>query len=294
MSQTNFNRIASVVLEDVTIKDLAISFKIEKTDKPSTNTAEITVHNLSETRRNLLTKYTGLLILNIGYSEGEGEAIAFTGTVTKCTHEIDGTEIKSVLECHDGALVFKNLKISTSFPAGSTVKTILGYLNSKIGVPLKHSLQAAKYNNKVYPSGFTACGDLNKTLSIVCKDAGLKWSIQNNQLVYTSTLEKPKTFGIVLNSQTGLIGTPERLNDESDAKVKIEGYTVKTLLNTKLEPHGLVKLESITAKGDFEITKATHEGETHGSEWTTTIEVTAIKLPTSTPKPISFGVTRDF
>jgi hypothetical protein len=86
-------------------------------------------------------------------------------------------------------------------------------------------------------------------------------------------------MAVVVTSETGLIGSPGRLKSDKQntAKETGDGVEFQCLLNPKIKPGRLIKLESIGIKGTFKTVKVTHEGDNQGGSWLSKVEAFEVK-----------------
>ena len=280
----------------VRVSKLRVAFDILKTDNDLANTAQITIYNLSEDSRKKIKQLDTTCILRAGYVEDIGEQMLFTGNVQRITHQYQLPDILSVLQMADGSVALRDSRSSLSFASGTNAVTILKRFASDFNLQIR-TLPVGYDAN--YPNGFSFAGSTRLGMNRVAERLGLQWSIQNGEIVFIPRKKSIQNTAILISSDTGLLGSPEALDDlgaelskeyrrekreiKAAAKKKAlvddgidmvkPGWTVRTLLNPRLEPGGLVQLDSRDVKGVFVISDVHHKGDTHGQEWTPTIEV---------------------
>lgn len=270
-----YGRIAQVIVGPPNqigrlITDLKISFKVEKTSESNPNTMTVSIYNLSKDTRAICQRKGNAIILRCGY-EGNIPLI-FSGDIAKCTIDKQGPDIVTIVEAGDGEISFGTSNIDASFAPGATVQSVFNQVVGSFGTGLGPILGVPdqKINN-----GITLSGDSKKVMDDLTQKHGLEWSIQDGQVQVQKKNQPVFGTAVLLNSETGLIGSPKNvkiLKASTDplldpALSKDAGVQFKSLLNPKLKPGQLVKLDSVNVKGLFTVRKVTHSGDTYASSW---------------------------
>jgi hypothetical protein len=109
---------------------------------------------------------------------------------------------------------------------------------------------------------------------------GLDWSIQSNAIKFVEFDKSDGSRVVSLNPNTGMIGSPQRLQGITrKAKGKSTstkpGWKIKALLRPEIVPGGQIQIESreIPQNSKFTVSTVEHSGDTHGSDWTSQVEV---------------------
>ena len=297
-----YNRTASITigLEGGTgreIKSLRMAFSIEKGATKSPNTCTAKIWNLSTETRSLVEVIGNVLILKAGYVEDVGAVTIFTGNVSRSLTIREGPDWITELELEDGLFEFRDTKVSISFSPGATVLQVLNDVSSRFTLPVRAF--PAGINNRQYVNGFAFVGRVRDSMDKVCEFADLEWSIQNRAVQVIKKGGIYQQQALVLSSDTGMIESPQHesktMTEKAAAKegitanqpgvrittrrdkegtqqevLQVLGYTVKSLLQPKLEPGGYVQLKTVGVKDEFfRIEKLTHTGDTHGMDWFT-------------------------
>lgn len=255
--------------DGVSVDGLRVLFKIKKTSEKTPNPGQIKIYNLNSTSRAILesgkaaidTK-TGkkesihkiAIILNVGYGPSVDQL--FIGNVTKAKTEKQGPDLITTIEAGDGEKAFTEARLDKSYSAGTSYKTmfkdILKSMKDAGGIALG-ALDSIK--NEVTQNGITLSGISNVLLSKLTDRQGLEWSIQDHELQILKILSSSNTKAILLTPETGLIGRPVKTD---------KGIEFKALLNTKIKPGGLVRIESNSLDATILISEAVFDGDTHG------------------------------
>lgn len=82
----------------------------------------------------------------------------------------------------------------------------------------------------------------------------------NKGRIFIRDENKGTETGFLLNSDTGLISSPEKVEEEKDGQ-KIIKYKVQSLLNHKIGVDSLIKIESKTINGNYRVESGVHTGD---------------------------------
>ncbi len=284
MAQTLFRRacrliVAAPIAEDFAtvsarvteIKDLRVSFKVEKTLSKDPNDATISVYNLNSTTRANLPGKGAKLILEAGYSETV--ARIFVGDARNILSKREGPDWVTTFECGDGARASSFARVSGSFAAGAKMASVLETIGAATKLPLGNLAEIARgdLGGVTLPGGFVAHGSALRELDKILVSLGYELSIQDEILQVTKAGQPTTEPVFNLNPRTGLIGSPE-LND-GNGKDKKSTLRITCLLQPQLKPGRKVRLESESFKGEFRISTVEHKGDTNGAEWYSVLEL---------------------
>lgn len=262
----NYNSITSDVVE---VEDLRVMFKVTKTTKKEPNTAEVTITNLSPSRRASLQQKGVKFVLQAGYV-GTGIAQLFIGDARTIDHTRDGANWNTVIKSGDGERAFKFARVSESFAAGSPVSDVVGKIAGALGLGLGNLKQQTSAMSGQYANGYAAHGPASRELDKVLKSAGFEMSIQDGELLIRKPGDKGSILVPELSPETGLIGSPEYGAPEKKGKRPL--IKVKSLLNPSIKCGGQVVVMSERHKGPLRVIKLEHTGDTAGGDWYTDFE----------------------
>jgi hypothetical protein len=283
MSNYLFNRSASVKIgpegsEGIQLSGLRIAFEVSKSLIAEENRAKIIISNLSNDSKSFI-KVDNVIVLSAGYLEDTGEEIVFAGYIKSFYDTVESPNIHTILECKDGSKKMESLKLSLSYSGSITIRQILEDLSKKVNSPIKIDFSRILMSNISTINGLSYIGELRHLLDYVCESAGLEWSFQNNSLKIQNKKETDFIQAVHLSPNTGLISSPERMQDITGSKSKndidVPGWKIKALLQPKIEPGNPISIESRDIKNGsiFKVHEVEHSGDTHGEEWHTTIKV---------------------
>ena len=264
---------------------LRVAFSVERTTAKEPNTASVTVTNFAEENRFKLqigaqliphdpkgdvlrAGYVWPLVIEAGYKDHLQQI--FAGDITFLNSGHSGTEWETRIEAADGGYQYATKRINKSFGKGTPVAAVMLALAQALGVGLGNS--AAKFANSaafrkrftVFKRGTTVSGLVSEQLSKYVMDLGYHWSIQDGQLQVLGLDETLLDTAVLLNKDSGMVGTPEYGEKGS--------ITATSLLNGDLKPGRRVVIDSKNVIGSFRVEKVTHSGDTWGNDWVSHIE----------------------
>ena len=261
-----------VILNDSTLR---IAFNIPKGLSSTPNKVEMVIFGLSETTRNSIRQTDNRTVLQAGYPDNID--VIFDGSVTKIEAERGDSTIKTKITAGDGAKGVKYGAVSASVTGGSPLKTlIIQIAESMPGVGIGN---LAGLDGKVIGGrGQSVSGKASVILDSLGVMFSFGWSVQDG-LLETLAVEKGKAGSVigdsgrnayVISPATGMIGIPSVLDN---GQVK-----VKSLLNPRIKPGRVVKVETQRAPGSgfYKSTEVVFKGDTYGGEWS--VDITGAPL----------------
>jgi len=251
----------------VSIEDLRVEFKVTKTLDKTPNTSEVTITNLNENHRRGFERKGLKFLLEAGYESGVQRI--FIGDIRFAKSVRQGADWRTTLQSGDGERAYRFADLAKSFKGGTKKSDVLTELVSAMGLGSGNLEDAKKNVTGEFVNGFVANGDVQGSLTKVLDSVGQGWSIQDGQL---QILQRKGFVGntILLNENSGLIGTPSfgAPKEKGDRPL----LTARTLLRGNIRPGRVVSIRSEQINGPFRVIKVTHEGDTSGGPWYTTIE----------------------
>lgn len=237
------------------VTELRMAFKIDKSREKTPNPGEIKIYNLNPDNRALLEDAEDLVvILEVGY--GEVLEHLFTGNIAKAKTMKQGPDFITTIEAGDGEKGFLNGRLDKSYAAGTTYKTMIQDVANSMKDAGEIAIGTLKnVKDEVTQNGVTLSGLSNVLMSKLASKQGLEWNIQDNEFQILGPTDNNGEEAVLLTPDTGLIGKPVKLD---------KGIDFKSLMNTKIKPGGLVKIESEALNSIVRVNKALFEGDTFG------------------------------
>ena len=262
---------------------LRLSFVVKRSFRPELNTAEATVYNLNDSSRgavmnadrpsfcieaghvsNFISLFVGRAI-HIETTRGDT-----IGTATKFM-AFDGDQVKN--------------RMSKSFSPGAKVTDLIVEAAKAMKVNAGKAIARAKngdFDGAVngFLNGMVMFGEAGDELTKLGKAAGFTWTIQDAELIILKSGEALES-SLILAPKTGLIGSPERVNDKFQKKLFL--VRGKSILNGRIQPGRRIEIDSVEIKGSFRVESVTHSGDTDGPEWQSEFEAVQIQPQASRP-----------
>jgi hypothetical protein len=259
--------------ETTTITDMRIRFSIEKHLGSEPNKADVAIYNLAQSTRAAFEKKPVQVRLDAGY---DGKlSLLFSGDLRYGLSSREGADWMTKLQLADGDRAYGQARISTSYKAGTLPKDILQQMAAVLGLKASDVLLGLPILNQAIPKGLAAHGYVRDELTKFLKARGLQWSIQNNTLQVLGEDDTRTNRAFLLSSAveggTGIIGSPEY--GPPPKKGAPPTLNVKLLLYPGILPGDLVRVQSREIDGTFRAETVKHEGDSHGDDWTTTLEL---------------------
>ncbi len=274
--------------EALEITDLRCEFKITKTHKKVPNSCDITITNLAAaTRTDLETKP---LFVQIAAGYDDDPRLLFTGDLRFGMSEQKGPNWETLLQLGDGDCHYRWARVNESYKPGTTVREVLKKTAKAMGFTLPDALDKNPDLDAQFAAGEVASGPARLHLDKLLRPYGYTWAIQNNELRVLRENQIPSLTAHEIDEAHGMIGTPTFGSPPRSGKPP--HVNVKMLLYPELLPGDLVKVttKDIKVNGFFRIEAVKHEGDTHGNNWFTEIE---IKSPAETDETASSGAKKD-
>lgn len=277
--------VASANGSGLDLSELRIKFSIKRSDTQTPNTADIRVYNLSEETAVQIRKEFTKVVLEAGYEGNRG--VIFKGNIKQVIlGRESATDTFIDIVAGDGDKAYNFAIVNTTLAKGSTqanqIQAAVASMQSK-GVtqgPL------GKQTTTVLPRGKAMFGPAKNYLRNSAQTTGNVWSIQDEKVTLVSTTSYLPGTAIVLNSNTGMIGTPQQTNDGVNIKCLLNpGLNVSTRVQIDESSIARIKtnLEAIAASnaaglaapilphlsidGIYYILTLEHSGDTRGVDW---------------------------
>lgn len=228
-----------------------IEFRVPFSTSEDPDISEIKIYNLSK-RSISAIEGKAYTILNAGYKGDIGNILS--GKVEEVSSKWDKVDKITTISVSDGGFEWRNTRIQKTYAPGSTAKYIMQDLSGMLGLEV---VEISPKEDKIYQLGRTISGNVETALKQLVKDTQSKMYINKGKL-YIRDKDKGTVTGFVLNSSTGLIGSPEKVEEENSKGQKVVKYNVKCLLNHKISTDSIIKIESKTVNGTYRVESGSH------------------------------------
>jgi len=273
-----------------TIRELDFEFRVDLNCDSTPNIAKITVYNLSEKTRNLLSEDHQGVELYAGYNADELPVLLpgtlpqiFKGHTINVSHYKDNRGVSWVTEilAGDGNQEFLESYFSKSYRKGTPIQLLFLDLAKEFGLPFTTDFTDA---SALMARGQTFAGKVKDILTEVTDDYFLSWSFQNQTLEIVNLNNPPlKDLAVTIFSpDTGLIGNPVMIErPAAQKKKKVNkgapkkkpdpprvGVRLESLLMGEIKPGRLFKvipaipasglgIEALKRKGEIKLPSVT-------------------------------------
>lgn len=261
----------------IEIEKLRVSFNIEKNLSKRPNTCDLTITNAAESTVGFFQQRPFHVQVLAGYADS-GPQLLFRGDVRWGQPRIEGPDRHLMLQLGDGDRAFRYARVSRSYRGGTPVMQLLKDVAQTMGAVLPSSLSTATELQEQLASGTVVHGASSDALTKILQPYGLTWSIQNGTLQILRESDVRPGEAWLISQETGMIGSPELgtpPRPTKKGKIKNGGkstLTVRTLLYPQIVPGGRISVLATHLSGTFKVVRVVHTGDSHGDEWTTTIE----------------------
>lgn len=315
-----FGRDFSILVSDKSGKALDLSklhtkFSIKKSGIMTPNVADIRIYNLkSDTQNEIINKEYTRVIINAGYVGNSGRI--FSGNIKQTiTGRENSTDTFLDIVAGDGdqaynfAVVNKTIggngqgvKASDQISAATDALGKEGIGKNYIGATSDNKLPRGK---SIYANARDVLRSVSDSQKSSKDPKGFTWSIQDEQVVFLSQGTFLPGEVVILNSKTGMIGTPQQT---------ILGVSCKCLLNPKIKVHSRIQIDNksveqyklnfqvpgspantpvpLSLDGVYYVFVAEHTGDNRGLDWYTNLVLLVVN-PSDNPIndiPIGGGV----
>lgn len=272
-------RSVAVTVGTTRIRDLDVSFQIDRNIRLEPNTCGLRIYNLAEGHRAALEELrpSGSSVRGIpcrvdaGY--GDDLATLWSGDLRTVYSQREGPDWTTVLESGDGEKAVKNGRTNISFDENTPVRTVVDRLVQDLGVGRGNvdrfiaTLETA--SGGIFRHGVTVSEPTAVALEGLADSVDFEVSIQDGALLLLPR-GQPLTQGtaVLLSPETGLVDSPT---------VDNEGVlSARCLLIPDVRIGGLVTVEASRVRGTYRVEQATWFGDTAGNDWF--IDLSAVRF----------------
>lgn len=257
------------------MEGLRIEFEIEKSVKPSANTAVVRVYNLAQPSRAAVLQKGQTMVVFAGYAGEGGAQQIFRGGLDLSHSRHLPPEWVTELRVGDGRKQMREGRLELGLAPGCKVGDACKVVAQRVQLPIKNA-EALDETDEEFAGGFSFAGPAEEALREITAAGDLEFSIQDENIQFTKRGQPVRGEATKLSPDSGLISTPEPVL-KHEAKLlgkapKIQ-WKARCLLNPLLTPGGSVSIQSQAVNGDFRIEALRHVGDTHGEEWFTELEL---------------------
>lgn len=274
------NRIYELVLGDsktgdaVLISELQVRFDVEKSsdNKRKSNNATLEIFNMKdETLKKLETEFLRAE-LRVGYLD-TGLTTILIGNVTQTKTVQNGADRVTQLQLGEGFVELNEQTVKGLAPPGTKVKDFLNDLLKKMPGVSKGAITGVNVNSEIL-YGYPYSGTPKQVLDELAEAYRLEYRLDRGVLSITDEAglaDPDKNKAFVLNENTGLVEIPFYTSGKQsllkeDPKRR-PGLQFKALLNPRIVPGSIVRVESKLITGWYKVKTAKYSGGYDDNEW---------------------------
>lgn len=253
------------------ISNLDISFQINRSITSSFNDGIITVYNAKESTRNDILKKGNSVILKAGYND-EGIGTIFSGVIIESVTNFNDTEWVTEIKAIDignnkNGLEFEVFQFS--YKKDTPFITVLNDVSNSLNLNISGLSNVTETLKDGFSYGGNIKGLLNQIKGIL-KLNNKDLYFDNNEMVIFNIGNRSSKFEVVrITEKSGLIGNIGKTLDENTKKTTIN-FT--TLLNYKIQPNGLMNINTQKVKGNYYVDKVVFTGDNMGGDFFSEVE----------------------
>lgn len=260
------------VRDEEVVSALRVTFSIEKHLGSEPNTCTCSVFNLNESSRALFESTPLQVRLDAGY-EGQVGTL-FVGDLKFGQTKRNGTSRETKLQLGDGHRAYATARFARSFPGGTETLDVVRDVASSMGLRVPKDAADALTLVRQVASGTSFHGPSRKALTQVLRKHRMSWSVQDGSLQILGPDGVRASEALVLDQSSGMLDTPEFGTPNKKTGKRL--LTVKNYLYPALSPGRKVRVSSLRINGLFRIERVTHDGDSRGPSWYSTIEASPL------------------
>lgn len=267
-----FGRSWALTVGDRQWTDLRVTFECKRSLNKHPDPAQITVYNLAAQTR---ASFDGgeQVRLVAGYLGAAG--LVYSGTLVDVATQRDGPDRATTIVCRDGSAAW-DATVRHAFSANAPLSLVVGRLVSAMGLQLAAG-SGSLLTGKTTRGNLVQVGYAQAGLEGVLAPFGLRFMLQDGAVVVLPSDGATAEDAVLLSPDTGLIGSPEPMtHGKKLAGKKVRKLRLTSLLQSSIRPGRRVQLVSESFSGVYRADKVLHRGDTHGQDWYTIAECTAL------------------
>ena len=241
-------------------EDLDIKFSSRMANTSKATTCDVTLYSPDKYFLGALGKTGTLVRVLAGYETTSASEVA-QGTVvlTSVEDRSASPDPYVAFQITSGRRVFSNVTVSRAW-SNITAGEVIRYLASEMGLSLEVFDLAT---DPRYQRGYSVSGSASVVLASVVQDCGCQFTTVDGALRIWPIGSAARNTVDVWAEDTGLL----------EALGPADGSTIRAtaLLRPGLRPGDVVRIDDRAYQGEVVIAELTHEGDTFGDAWYTSI-----------------------
>ena len=250
----------------VVIEELRVAFEIPRQATASPSPANVKIYNLPARHAAQIRQGDAMR-----FSAGYGDAIGLLheGEILEVEHErADLDRVTTINLGNPQATTLTNALFGKSYASALPLENVVADIVASMGFslgPTRAIPAGVVVENYVYH------GKAVDALTDLLRPRGVRWWVQNEEVLFTSLGHVLTSPDLLINQRTGLIGTPTRAEGSNT-----DGGRVKVLLDPNIRIAQPFRLESEFLSGRYKVATLIHRGDNWADEFVTEIEALAL------------------
>lgn len=257
--------------EGIDVSNLRCIFHVEKTLDDTPGFSQISIYNLKQsTVRSIAPEDT--VIVEAGYEKGNYGMIFSGDVVQPLTALEEGVDYVLTLVCQDGDQFLNSAFVAQTLEKKTPFSGVLGACTK--GVATNKITEEIDKKGKLI-RGKVLFGKASGYVKKLADSVQSQLFVEDGKINIVGAKDYDGGTAVVLNSDTGLIGTPNQTDD---------GVSFTCLINPSIKLNTLVHIDAnqvaqkkvssgetafleVNADGIYRVVKISYDGDTHGNDW---------------------------
>jgi hypothetical protein len=245
---------------------------VELTNSREPNLAKLIVYNLGAANRGILSGEHQALTISAASDICPTPTKIFDGQTMTVKH-VRPTKAsprwETWIEAADSIKVYKGAWVSNFWGAGTPISVVVSDIAFDMGVPFDCRVSGTLRGDWAFN------GRAADALSELSWDYGARWVLYQGTLEFllaTDSIDRSSQLAVTVSSDSGMVGSPTIVERQKKGGRRRFGVSVKTLMNPRLRPNGLIKIESASQTAGIARTKKGQQYQTPGANGVFRIE----------------------
>lgn len=249
-----------------------IVFKVNKS-LVGNNFSTISIFNLKSSTRQILQKQATNIILQAGYKDGPQSIRTIAiGSLSPTISSRQEGDIKTTFSAYDGLDGLSLGVFNNSYKGQVRLINIVKDLAASLpGVKVQDA--SVQIDDTTFgQKGIVLSGRSTNLLDKLAREWGFSWSIREGVFQAVSDQSAGGTSYPFSTESGNLLHVSPRLENVLQP---ITGIEITTLLDPRIQPNDQIVLNSSVMpelNNTYRVTNVIHSGDTHGQQWTSTIQ----------------------
>lgn len=258
----------------IVIPNLQCTFEVSKSssNKKKTNSATIEIYNLNDEHRALIEQDYIAAVFSAGYLD-PGMARLFAGQVVDSSTRKSGTEVVTQIKMGAGYTDLNHELISKLAAPGQSYKEVFEEVRKIMPSISRGVYNGANLNNQVV-NGYPLIGEPRRMLDELGELTQSEWRVDDGVLYVNDikgAINDNLNLCYVVSEDSGMVDRPYRVAGDKQRtkkdKAKKKGIQFKCLLNPRIVPGEIIKLEYPDFDGFYKVDSVRMTGDYRGNPW---------------------------